>query len=66
MEERMQILVNRLNEKQIHPANSDLLLKELQFIGLFFEIDHVLYWNEKTQELVDEDRERWYFENKIS
>ncbi len=65
MEEVMQILVNRLNEKHIHPKNSDLLLKELQFIGLFFEKYHVLEWNERTQELLDEDRERWFFENKI-
>ena len=38
MDEMMQKLVNRLNDRGIHPDKDyDLLLEELQNIGLFFK-----------------------------
>lgn len=42
----MQKLVNKLNERMIHPEKDyDLLLEELQNIGLFFkEDDEDTYW----------------------
>lgn len=50
MEQLLQKLVNRLNERMIHPEKDyDLLLEELESMGIYFKDD--------------EDDTYWYFDN---